>query len=192
GCPYRHRRGRGPDPARPQGDPGGRGLRGRGGRRSGRRGRRPGQGAPPGPGHPRHQDAGHGRHRRRPRDHQLAAGRGADPHCVQPARPGRAGPRRRRVLLPGQALPDQRPGAGDRGRAGPLCRHAGHGGRGRGHQGAPGDAADRGSGQGPAHGPGQDVRGRCLHVHPEDGHEASGQDAHRRPADHRRHPPPGL
>ena len=51
---------------------------------------------------------------------RRAPRRGADPHRVQPARPHRAGPRRRRARLPGQAVPEERAGPGRRGRPRPL------------------------------------------------------------------------
>ena len=109
--PCRDRRGRGHHPPRPEGDPRGGGLRGRGRDRPGRRGRRAGAGARARRRHPRHQDAGPRRPVGRPGDRRRAPGRGADPHRVQPARPHRAGPRRRGAGLPGQAVPEGRPAA---------------------------------------------------------------------------------
>ena len=61
----------------------------------------------------------------RPRDRRRAPGRGADPHRLQPARPDRAGPRRRRAGLPGQAVPEERPDPRRRGGARPLPGDAG-------------------------------------------------------------------
>ena len=64
-----------------------------------------------GPGRARHRDAGDGRPGGGPADGGRAAVRRAHPHRLQPARAHRAGPRRRRAGLPGQAVPEERPGA---------------------------------------------------------------------------------
>ena len=78
--------------------------------------------------------------------------RGADPHRLQPARPHRAGPRRRRAGLPGQAVPAQRAGPGHRGGHRPLPRDAGAGRAGRDARGAARDPQGGRPGQGPADG----------------------------------------
>ena len=74
------------------------------------------------PRHPRHQDAGPRRPVGRPGDRRRAPGRRADPHRLQPARPHRAGPRRRCAGLPGEAVPAQRADPRHRGRPRPLHR----------------------------------------------------------------------
>ena len=101
----RHRRGRGADPAwtsRRCSAEEGYDVVGQAG--DGEQGRRARRGAPARPGHPRREDAAARRHRRRRADRRAADRAGRHPHRLLPARPGRAGPRRGRDGLPGQAV----------------------------------------------------------------------------------------
>src|SRR5262249_35040649 len=85
-CPPRpHRRGRGTDPPRPEGDARGGGLCCRGRSRGRRAGRAAGRGTAPRPGDPRREDAAGGRHRRGGGDRQAADRPSDHTHRVQPA-----------------------------------------------------------------------------------------------------------
>src|SRR5580700_5158468 len=182
----RDRRGRSPDPSRPQGDARGRGLLGRG--RSRRRGvrRRASDRAAPGSGHPGRQDADPGRHLRRRADRRGPARAGRHPHRLLPARARGTSPRRRRDGLPGQAVHQGRPGARGRDggqpvhrdpRARPGDRHAA--------RAAGGPQAAR-PGQGPAPVGARAQRARGVPLDPEDVHGPSADDAQGRRGRYRR------
>ena len=93
---------------------------------------------------------------------------GRHPDRVLPARAGRAGPRRRRDGLPGQAVHPQRPGARDRDRGQPVRRARGPRDRGRRPRRAAGGPQGRRPGQGRAPEGARADRARRVPLDPED------------------------
>ena len=120
------------------------------------------------PGDPRREDAGARRHRGGRADRRPADRAGGDADGVLPARPRRAGPRRRRDGVPGQALLAVRPGAGHRDGGEPVRRARRPRVRGRRPLRAAGDPQGRGAGQERAPARPRAQRARRLPVDPED------------------------
>ena len=111
--------------------------------------------------------------------------RGARAHRVQPARGGRGRPRRRRASVPRQAVPEERPRAGDRGRDRAIPGTAGADRRDRRPRRAARRPQGDRAGEGSADGRAEDERAGRLHVHPAHGDERALEDAPDRRAHHR-------
>ena len=103
---------------------------------------------------------------RPPAHHRRAALRRAHAHRVLPARARRAGPRRRRAGLPGEAVPEERPHPGDRGGASGASPSCGARAARSRSSGAARGPQDHRPGQGRADGRARAEGERGVHVHP--------------------------